>query len=101
MLSAKKTEIIEVTPGDVSEKGIYCIRDKKSKGYLAKKSWFQSKINKGLKIKIALDSEGKQLAPSGFGTFSLLKDGKLLEDHYISRTRFENILKKEAKKDCR
>lgn len=36
-----------------------------------------------------------QKAPSGFGTFSLLKDGRLLADHYISRTRFENILKKE------
>jgi glutathionyl-hydroquinone reductase len=36
-----------------------------------------------------------QHAPSGFGTFSLLKDGKLLEDHYISATRFRNILKKE------
>lgn len=35
--------------------------------------------------------------PSGFGTFALLKDGKLLEDHYISRTRFVNILKKELK----
>lgn len=34
-------------------------------------------------------------APSGFGVFSLLKDGKLLEDHYISETRFRNILKKE------
>lgn len=32
-------------------------------------------------------------APSGFGTFSLIKDGKLLADHYISKTRFENILK--------
>ncbi|MCC7506361.1 MAG: hypothetical protein IT259_13725 [Saprospiraceae bacterium] len=36
-----------------------------------------------------------QAAPSGYGTFSLIKDGRLLEDHYISRTRFENILKKE------
>lgn len=34
-------------------------------------------------------------APSGFGTFSLLHKGKLLADHYISKTRFLNILKKE------
>lgn len=33
-----------------------------------------------------------QNAPSGFGTFSLIKVGKLLADHYISKTRFENIL---------
>jgi hypothetical protein len=38
-----------------------------------------------------------QKAPSGFGTFSLIRDGRLLADHYISRTRFENILKKEFK----
>lgn len=35
-----------------------------------------------------------QNSPSGFATFSLLYNGKLLEDHYISKTRFENILKK-------
>lgn len=34
-------------------------------------------------------------APSGFGVFNLLHDGKLLEDHYLSATRFQNILKAE------
>ena len=34
-------------------------------------------------------------APSGFGVFSLVYNGKLLADHYISKTRFVNILKKE------
>jgi hypothetical protein len=33
-----------------------------------------------------------QNAPSGFGGFSLIKDGILIEDHYISGTRFRNIL---------
>ena len=36
-----------------------------------------------------------QKAPSGYGTFALIKDGKLLTDHYISKTRFKNILKAE------
>ena len=36
-----------------------------------------------------------QKAPSGFGVYSLIRDGRLLEDHYLSATRFENILKKE------
>ncbi|MEP1095892.1 MAG: GNAT family N-acetyltransferase [Cyclobacteriaceae bacterium] len=36
-----------------------------------------------------------KMAPSGFGVFNLLHDGRLLEDHYISHTRFRNILKKE------
>ncbi len=34
-------------------------------------------------------------APSGFGVFNLLHDGKLLDDHYLSQTRFRNILKQQ------
>ena len=36
-----------------------------------------------------------QNAPTGFGVFNLLKDEKRIEDHYISKTRFENIIEKE------
>lgn len=46
--------------------------------------------------KIETVEEAKN-APSGFGVFNLLYNGKLLEDHYISATRFKNILKKELK----
>lgn len=42
--------------------------------------------------KINTVKEAKE-APSGFGVFNLLHDGTLLEDHYISATRFRNILK--------
>ena len=35
-----------------------------------------------------------QNAPSVYGTFNLIYNGKLLADHYISKRRFENILKK-------
>lgn len=44
--------------------------------------------------KITSAAEVKQM-PSGFGVFNLLHDGKLLEDHYISATRFRNILTKQ------
>lgn len=48
-----------------------------------------------LKItKLETAQEAKN-APSGYGVFSLLHDGKLIEDHYLSATRFRNILKKE------
>ncbi len=50
-----------------------------------------------LKITKLEKPEDAQNAPSGFGTFALIKDGKLIEDHYLSRTRFENILKQEGK----
>jgi hypothetical protein len=48
---------------------------------------------KGIKInlkKIETAEEAKN-SPSGFGVFALVKDGELLEDHYISKRRFETI----------
>lgn len=50
-----------------------------------------------LKVTRLTTDQQARSAPSGFGVFSLLHDGKLLEDHYISATRFRNILKKELK----
>lgn len=47
-----------------------------------------------LQTKELLTAQEAQNAPSGFGTFSLMYNGKLLADHYISKRRFENILKK-------
>lgn len=44
------------------------------------------------KIDSAFDA---QHSPTGYGTFSLIRDGRELADHYISRTRFKNILRKE------
>jgi hypothetical protein len=45
-----------------------------------------------------MDTPGQaQRAPSGYGVYSLLYNGKLLADHYISNTRFQNILNKELK----
>jgi len=56
-----KINIIDVTANNVSEVGIYCIKNKKASGYREKVEWFKSKLNKGLKIKIAIDELGKQL----------------------------------------
>jgi len=51
----------------------------------------------GLVVKITeLDSAAAaQRAPSYYGVFSLLWNGRLLSDHYVSRGRFRNILRKE------
>ncbi len=48
-----------------------------------------------LKVTRLTTPQDAQNGPSGFGTYALIKDGRLLADHYISKTRFENILKKE------
>ncbi len=50
----------------------------------------------GIKLEVTkIDYLEAQNGPSGFGTFSLLYNGKLLADHYISKTRFISIVKKE------
>lgn len=42
-------------------------------------------------------AEEAQNAPSVYAIFNLVYNGKLLADHYISKKRFENIIKKEIK----
>lgn len=51
----------------------------------------------GFELKLIELKSAKQAqsAPSGYGTFSLIYNGRLLEDHYISKSRFRNILTKE------
>jgi hypothetical protein len=50
----------------------------------------------GIKLQVheLKTAEQAQQAPSVFATFNVIHDGELLEDHYISGTRFKNILKK-------
>ena len=48
-----------------------------------------------LKVSKINTVEEAKMAPSGFGVFNLLRDGRLIEDHYLSATRFRNILKNE------
>jgi len=52
---------------------------------------------RGLELKVhVLDSAAAaQRAPSYYGVFSLVWNGRLLADHYVSGGRFKNILKNE------
>ncbi|MBT8287780.1 MAG: hypothetical protein HKN00_09555 [Flavobacteriaceae bacterium] len=59
-------EYIDVIPGNVEEYGIFCIKDKKAPGYRQKVNWFKNKLNKGLRIILAINEAGKQ---SGFIEF--------------------------------
>jgi GNAT superfamily N-acetyltransferase len=54
----------------------------------------------GLKLKVTmLDTPQKaQRAPSYYGVFNLIWNGRLLSDHYVSKGRFKNILRKEILK---
>lgn len=48
-----------------------------------------------LKVTVLKSAEEAQAAPSYYGVFNLLWNGRLLSDHYVSKGRFRNILKKE------
>jgi GNAT superfamily N-acetyltransferase len=51
----------------------------------------------GLKLRVTVLKSAReaQNAPSYYGSFSLLWNGRLLSDHYVSKGRFKNILRKE------
>ena len=48
------------------------------------------------KVELKTAAQAQQ-APSLYGVFSLVHNGKLLADRYISVTRFKNIIKKEIR----
>ncbi len=54
----------------------------------------------GLELKVTELRTPKQAqnAPSIYSSFTLINDGRIIEDHYISETRFKNIIKKEKLK---
>jgi GNAT superfamily N-acetyltransferase len=55
----------------------------------------------GLELQVTvLDSpqEAQQRAPSYYGVYSLVWNGRLLSDHYVSKGRFSNLLRKEILK---
>jgi GNAT superfamily N-acetyltransferase len=52
-----------------------------------------------LKVTVLRSAREAQNAPSYYGVFSLLWNGRLLSDHYVSKGRFKNILRKEILKE--
>jgi len=56
-----KIRLLDVTSENVTETGVFCIKNKKAPGYKTKLDWFKSKLNNGLRIKIAQDENDKQI----------------------------------------
>ena len=54
-------------------------------------------IEYGLKLKVTVLKKAReaQNAPSYYGVFSLVWKGRVLADHYVSKGRFKNMLRKE------
>jgi len=55
----------------------------------------------GLELKVTVLNEAREAqdAPSYYGVFSLVWNGRLLSDHYVSKGRFKNLLRKEILKE--
>ena len=55
----------------------------------------------GLELKVTVMKTAKeaQNAPSYYGVFNLIWNGRLLSDHYVSKGRFKGLLKKEILTD--
>jgi len=52
-----------------------------------------------LKVTVLNSAREAQNAPSYYGVFNLVWNGRLLADHYVSKGRFKNILRKEILKE--
>ncbi|MBN2830405.1 MAG: GNAT family N-acetyltransferase [Candidatus Cloacimonetes bacterium] len=63
--------------------------------FVSEIEFITSELGVDMKIHRFDSAEEAQKAPSPYGVFNLINNGKLLADHYISETRFKNILKKE------
>ncbi len=48
-----------------------------------------------LKVTVLQSAAEAQRAPSYYGVFNLIWNGRLLSDHYVSKGRFRNLLKRE------
>ena len=101
MASAKDPELIDWTVSQKKYKGWNLVYSDQCPWH--EKSAFDllnTAMDYGIDLKVKkIDTvEEAKKAPSGFGTYSLLYNGKLIEDHYLSATRFKNILNKELKK---
>ena len=48
-----------------------------------------------LQVKKLQSAREARQSGSGFGVFALVKDGRLLEDHYLSKRRFKTIAEKQ------
>ncbi|MFC2163543.1 YoaP domain-containing protein [Acidobacteriota bacterium] len=79
-----KIKVISTNLDNLSEYPPRCFLNPKNEGYLIKLEWLKT-------------AEQAQSAPSIYGVFNLIYDGTLLADHYISKTRFKNIIKKKIK----
>ncbi len=54
-------QIIEVTPENLKEHGLFCIKNAKADGYKQKAKWYSKTFEQGLRINIAQNAQGEKI----------------------------------------
>ena len=54
-------KLVDITPDNILEHGLFCIKNIKSPEFEMKKQWFIKSYKEGLRIKILLNKAGKQI----------------------------------------
>ena len=55
------TNIINVTPQNVLQETLFCIKDLKNPGFHSKQKWFEKRYKEGMRMKILKDVDGKMM----------------------------------------
>jgi hypothetical protein len=75
---------------------LYIAGEKSPKGFIEDVRPILKNKKIDFKISELSDFKEAQGAPSHYGVFNLIWNGKILADRYISTTRFENIIRKDV-----
>lgn len=60
-MSKHKFSIININAKNVDEYGFFCVKNEKHPGYISKKKWLKKRFKEGLRIKLILAENGKQV----------------------------------------
>ena len=52
--------IVNVDAGNVEEQGMFCVKNKKHPGYVAKLQWLRQRLEEGLRIKLIETHDNKK-----------------------------------------
>ncbi len=75
----KMTKIIDVTPENVQEETLFCIKDIKKPGFQSKRIWFEKQYLLGLRMKILKDNADKMIGFIEYIPVDLVRGARLQE----------------------
>ena len=56
-------KIVEVTPKNVKEETLFCVKDITNPGFEHKRKWFERRYKEGLRMKILKNQSNKMIGP--------------------------------------